>query len=69
MLQKGIPVQIAIASLDNVYPPAQQLNDAQLDEFLGPLTPANIAAASAALNAKGGQVLANAAGYGFNPST
>lgn len=67
MMQKGIPVQIAIRALNSVYPPNQQLNAAGLDSFLGPLTPANIAAASEKLNAQGGALLGNVAGYGFNP--
>lgn len=69
MMSKGIPVQIAIRALNSVYPPDQQLNDAGLANYLGPLAPANIAQTAAVLNEKGGVVLGNAAGYGFNPYT
>lgn len=67
MMQKGIPVQIALRALNSVYPPAQQLNASGLESYLGPLTPANIAAASAQLHAAGGGALADTAGYGLNP--
>jgi cell wall-associated NlpC family hydrolase len=67
MMQKGVPVQIAIRALNSVYPPGQQLNAAGLENYLGPLAPANIAAAADKLNAQGGVALGNAAGYGFNP--
>jgi cell wall-associated NlpC family hydrolase len=67
MMQKGVPVQIAIRALNSVYPPGQQLNAAGLENYLGPLAPANIAAAADKLNAAGGVALGNAAGYGFNP--
>jgi cell wall-associated NlpC family hydrolase len=69
LLQKGIPVQIALRALNSVYPATSQLGASDLAAYLGPLTPAAIAAASARLDAAGGTAVANAAGYGLNPYT
>lgn len=47
ILQKGVPVQIALDALDRVYPQDQRPTDAILAQVLGPLDPAALKAAAA----------------------
>jgi cell wall-associated NlpC family hydrolase len=48
ILQKGVPVQVALDALDRVYPKEQRPSDAILAQVLGPLDPAALKAVAVA---------------------